>query len=37
MSLDLSIHTLNIKHTENTPQLHVNESGKQRDYNVCIG
>ena len=26
----------NIKHTGNTPQLHVNESFKQRDYNVCI-
>ena len=27
----------NIKHTGNTPQLHVNESVKQRDYNICIG
>ena len=26
----------NIKHAGNTPQLHVNESFKQRDYNVCI-
>ena len=26
-----------IKHTGNTRQLHVNESVKQRDYNVCIG
>ena len=27
----------NIKHTGNTPQLHVTESVKQRVYNVCIG
>ena len=26
----------NIKHTGNTTQLHVNESFKQRDHNVCI-